>query len=156
MIPWHMQAYSRMALLTKQSKYRDFAFRMADQVCEHQITSADRDVSMLVGAIVAPGILPANAATAAMLSGLVEAAHLAKETNDSQRSERYRHACRLASRFVMQLQIRKEECYFVRSLPDTVDGIRTSPMDWRIRLDNCQHALIGLTKARQLLFADPS
>lgn len=156
MIPWHMQAYSRMARLTKQSKYRDFAFRMADQVCEHQITSTHRDATMLVGAIAAPGVLPANAATAAMLSGLVEAARLAKETGDAQRFERYSHACRLAARFVMQLQIRKEECFFVRSLPDTVDGVRTSPMDWRIRLDNCQHALIGLTKACQLLFADPS
>ncbi|GJM24646.1 MAG: hypothetical protein DHS20C16_10610 [Phycisphaerae bacterium] len=156
MIPWHMQAYSQMARLTKQGKYRDFAFRMADQVCDHQITSTNRDAKMLVGAIAAPGILPANAATAAMLSGLVEAAQLAKETGDSQRFERYRNACRLAVRFVMQLQIRKEECFFVRSLPDTVNGVRTSPMDWRIRLDNCQHALIGMTKARQLLFADPS
>ncbi len=156
MIPWHMQAYARMARMTKQSKYRDFVFRMADQVCDHQITSTDRDAKMLTGAIAAPGILPANAATAAMLSGLVDAARLAKETNDSKRFERYSNACRLAARFVLQLQVRKEECFFVRSLPDTVDGIRNSPMDWRIRIDNCQHALIGLIKARQLLFADPS
>ncbi|HNO78854.1 MAG TPA: hypothetical protein PKN33_12415 [Phycisphaerae bacterium] len=156
MIPWHMQAYSRMARLTKQSKYRDFAFRMADQVCDHQIVSNNRDARMLVGAIAAPGILPANAATAAMLSGLTEAAKLAKETGDTKRYDRYTEACRLAARFVMQLQVRKEECFFVRSQPDTVNGIRTSPIDWRIRIDNCQHALIGLTKARQTLFANPS
>ncbi len=156
MIPWHMQAYATMAQLTKQSKYSDFVFRMADQVCDHQIVSNDRDAKMLVGAIAAPGILPANAATAAFLSGLADAAQLAKETGDSQRFERYSKACRLAVRFVIQLQIRKEECFFVRSLIDSVDGIRTSPMDWRIRIDNCQHALIGLIKTRQLLFADPS
>ncbi len=156
MIPWHMQAYSRMARLTKQSKYRDFVFRMADQVCDHQIVSNNRDAKMLVGAIAAPGILPANAATAAMLSGLAEAATLAKETGDEQRYIRYSEACRLAARFVLQLQIRKEECFFVRSLPDTVNGIRTSPIDWRIRIDNCQHAIIGLTKAGKTLFADSS
>lgn len=156
MISWHMQAYARMAGLTKQNKYRDFVFRMADQVCDHQVTAQNSDAKMLEGAIVAPGILPANAATAAMLSGLVDAARLAKNTGDEARYDRYVSACRLAVRFVIQLQIREKECYFVRSLPDAVNGIRTSPTDWRIRLDSCQHALIALTKARRLLFPDPS
>ncbi len=109
---------------------------------------------MMVGAIVAPSVLPANAATAAMLSGLADAAELAKSVGDADRQARYTKACRLAARFVIQLQIREAECYFIRSRIDAVNGIRTSPTDWRIRLDNCQHALIGLIKARQTLFPD--
>ncbi|NOX58075.1 MAG: hypothetical protein GXP29_04360 [Planctomycetes bacterium] len=156
MVPWHMQAYARMARLTKKGAYREFVFKMADQVCDHQITMRNSDAPILVGAIVAPGVLPPNAGTAAMLSGLADAAELAQDVGDVERFHRYVEACRLAARFVMQLQIREEECYFIRSLPDAVNGIRTSPMNWRIRLDNCQHALIGLIKARQVLFPDPS
>ena len=54
----------------------------------------------------------------------------------------------------MQLQFRPEEAYFVRSPQDAIGGIRTSPSLNLLRIDHCQHALVGLIKARQVLFDD--
>jgi hypothetical protein len=65
---------------------------------------------------------------------------------------RYEQVVRAATRFVMQLQVRPEEAYFIRSPQDAVGGIRTGPALNLLRIDHCQHALIGLIKAREALF----
>ena len=72
----------------------------------------------------------------------------------AKRAERYETVVREAARFVMQLQVRQEEAYFMRSPRDAVGGIRTTPALNLLRIDHCQHALIGLIKARQVLFPD--
>jgi len=79
---------------------------------------------------------------------------LARRIGDTRRVERYEKVVRLAARFVMQLQVRPEEAYFIRSPQDAIDGIRTSPSLYLLRIDHCQHALIGLMKAREALFSN--
>ncbi len=74
---------------------------------------------------------------------------------DKARTARYESLVRDAARFVLQLQVRPEEMYFTPSPQDAVGGIRTSPALNLLRIDHCQHALIGLIKARQVLFPEP-
>jgi hypothetical protein len=54
----------------------------------------------------------------------------------------------------MQLQVRQEEAYFIRSPQDAVGGIRTAPAVNKLRIDHCQHALLGLMKTRRALYPD--
>ena len=79
---------------------------------------------------------------------------LAREVKDQKRTRRYESLVRDAARFVMQLQIRPEEAYFIRSPQDAVGGIRTTPSLNLLRIDHCQHALVGLIKARKVLFPE--
>jgi hypothetical protein len=151
MVPWHTIAYAIMAERTKRRAYVEFVFNMSDQVCDHQLTRNNCDSPELWGAIVTPAMTP-DAFTAAYVRGLAYAARLAELLGDKERQERYTRACRLGARFIMQLRIRPEECYFMRSLTDAVDGVRNSPLDARVRIDSCQHALLALMAARDLIF----
>ena len=153
MVPWHTQAFSIMAASAKKQSYVDFVFRMSDQVCDHQLTQTNCDSPQLWGAVTTKGLRP-GASTAAFVSGLADAAALAERVGDRERYRRYREACKRGARFVMQLQVKPQECYYVRSLKDAVDGIRSSPTNSRLRIDSCQHALMALTKTRELLFGD--
>jgi hypothetical protein len=66
--------------------------------------------------------------------------------------ERYEQAVRLAARFVMQLQLRLPECYYVGLTDEVVGGVRRSLWDHRLRVDDSAAALWGLTRAREELF----
>ena len=93
-------------------------------------------------------------ATAGYLEGFADALALARWVGDTKRAARYETVVRDAARFVMQLQVRPEEAYYIRSPQDAVGGIRTTPSLNLLRIDHCQHALVGLIKARQVLFPD--
>lgn len=153
MMPWHIQAFAQMAILAKRADYTAFAFEMADALCAHQLNEANSKSPELWGAIVGPGMAPSDATTA-FVAALAEAAALARNEHDAERAKRYEDACRLGARFVMQLQIRPEECYYMRSPIEAIGGIRDKPETTRIRIDSCQHALLALMKTRQLLFDD--
>ncbi len=53
---------------------------------------------------------------------------------------------------VMQLQVKPDEAYFIRSHQDAIGGIRTAPSLNLLRIDHCQHALVALMKARRVLY----
>ena len=79
---------------------------------------------------------------------------LARAVGDSPRTRRYETLVREAARFVMQLQVRPKEAYFIRSAQDAIGGVRAAPAVNRLRIDHCQHALLALMKARQTLYPD--
>ena len=83
-----------------------------------------------------------------------DALALARETGDQERAQRYEQVVRGAARFVMQLQVKPEEAYFVRSPQDAVGGVRTTPALNLLRIDHVQHALVALIKARKVLYRD--
>ena len=154
MVPWQVSAFSRMALLTKRRDFQTFAFELADAACALQLHDGNCHYREMWGAFSKEGALTAGSASAAYVSALADAALLARQVGDTQRLDRYTTACRLGTRFVMQLQFRSEECYYVRSLRDTVNGIRSTPSRTRISITSCQHALIALLKAQAFLFPE--
>jgi len=151
---WHTQAFARMAAPTKRRDYVDFVFEMTDWLVDKQYDETNCPWPELHGGVQANVQGRVGVATASYLEGFAEALRLARRVGDDARTARYERAVRLAARFVMQLQVRPEEAYYVRSPQDTVGGIRTSPTDNRLRIDHCQHALLGLARARQVLFAE--
>ena len=88
------------------------------------------------------------------MEGFTDALNLARAIGDLDRVQRYATLVREAARFTIQLQIRPEEAYFIRSAQDAIGGIRAAPAVNRLRIDHCQHALLGLMKTRQALFPD--
>ncbi|MHC4609331.1 MAG: AMMECR1 domain-containing protein [Planctomycetota bacterium] len=151
---WHIQAFSRMAAPTKRRDYAEFVFEMTDWLLDRQYDQTNCPWPELYGGVEAYRPSRVGVATASYLEGFSDALRLASSVGDGPRVERYERAVRLAARFVMQLQFRPAEAYYVRSLPDTIGGIRTSPSNNVLRIDHCQHALLALMKTRQVLYAD--
>ncbi len=153
-VPWQVQAYSIIAARSKRDEYVRYVFELTDWLADRQLTAENCVWPELWGGIAGyqPGRV--GVSTASYLEGFTDALVLARAVGDEDRARRYERVVRDATRFVMQLQFRKEEAYFVRSLQDTVGGIRTSPALNLLRIDHCQHALIALMKTRQVLFAD--
>ncbi len=153
-VPWQVQAYTLMACHGKRRDYVDYVFELTDWLADKQLDSADCPWPELRGGIAAYQPGRAGVATAAYLEGFADALALAREVGDVARAQRYERVMRGAVRFVMQLQVRPEEAYFIRSPRDAVGAIRTTPSLNLLRIDHCQHALVGLIKARQTLFGD--
>ena len=153
-VPWQVQAYVIIARHTKRQDYRKYVFELTDWLADKQLNESNCAWPELWGGIAAYQPGRAGVATAAYLEGFADALILAREVADTGRARRYEKVVRDAARFVMQLQVRPEEAYFIRSPQDAVGGIRTAPALNLLRIDHCQHALIGLIKARKTLFPD--
>ena len=153
-VPWQVQAYTRMARLTKRSDYVTYVFELTDWLADKQLTESNCRWPELWGGIAPYQPGRAGVATAAYLEGFADALELARSTGDAERVQRYERLVRRAARFVMQLQVRPEEAYFIRSPIDAVGGIRTTPSLNLLRIDHAQHALVGLIRSRQALYPD--
>lgn len=153
-VPWQVQAYALMARYTKRRDYVDYVFELTDWLSEKQLDRSNCNWPEMWGGVAAYSNGRAGVSTASYLEGFADALSLARSVGDAGRAERYETVVREAARFVMQLQVRPEEAYFMRSPQDAVGGIRTSPSLNLLRIDHCQHALLGLIKARRTLFPD--
>jgi len=151
-VAWQSQAFALMARLTHRADYADFVFEMTDWLGSFQRTASDCPWPELIGGVRPRTSGQPGCATAAYLEGFVEAYRLARDEADPARAQRYETLVRRAARFVMQLQFRPEEAYYVRSPQDAIGGVRRSLTDPRLRIDNTQHALVALMKVRQALF----
>jgi hypothetical protein len=143
-----------MAGMTKRSDYANFVFNMSDLACDHQLTPKNCESPQLWGAFAARGVFDPGASTALFVQGLTEAAKLARDQGDSERFDRYRQACTLGVRFLLQLQIKPEECFYIRSTHDALHGLRMSPTQSHLRIDDCAYALVALIQSRDLIFAE--
>jgi hypothetical protein len=153
-VPWQVQAYALIAAKTQRADYVEYVFELTDWLVEHQLDQSNCPWPEMWGGVAGYQPGRAGVATAAYLEGFADALALARKVGDTERTRRYERVVRLAARFVMQLQVRPEETYFIRSPRDAVGAIRTSPSLNIYRIDHCQHALIGLMKARDVLFSD--
>ena len=153
-VPWQVQAFALIAQHSKRQDYVDFVFELTDWLSEKQLTPANCEWLELRGGIAAQTSGRAGVATASYLEGFTDALTLARTVGDTGRARRYETVVREAARFVMQLQVRPEEAYFVRSPQDAIGAIRTAPAVNKLRIDHCQHALLGLMKTRRVLYTD--
>lgn len=153
-VPWQVQAFSIMARHGKRKDYVDYVFELTDWLAAKQLNASNCSWPEMWGGIASYQPGRAGVATASYLEGMADALTLARDFGDAKRARRYERVVREAARFVMQLQVRPEEAYFVRSPRDAVGGIRATPALNLLRIDHCQHALVGLIKARQALYPE--
>jgi hypothetical protein len=154
-VPWQVQAFAEMALHSKRDDFARFVFDMCDWLAGTQLDEQNCKWPEMWGGFApyTPG--RAGVSTASYLEGFADALRLARQRGDSERARRYERVIASAARFVMQLQVRPAEAYFIRSPRDAVGGIRTTPSHNHLRIDHCQHALLALCKARDALFGEP-
>ena len=152
LIPWQTQAFCIMARKSGRDDYRDFVFELTDWVVERQLREENCPWPILWGGIAAYQDGRPDVSTAAFLEGLCDAIVLARDAGDADRVRTYERAARHAARFVLQLQVKPEEAYFVRSKRDAVNGMRRTPTLNRLRISHCQHALSALIKTHDTLF----
>ena len=151
---WHVQAFARMAVHSKRDDFAQFAFMMADALVAGQLNESNCRWPDKWGAIAPYHPADVGAPTAGYLAGLCDALLLARHVGDTARSQAYEGAIRLGARFLMQVEFKPEEAYFVRSRQDTVGGVRASLIDSTLRIDYCGHTLVALTRAREVLYPD--
>jgi hypothetical protein len=153
-VPWQVQAYTLIAQKSKRRDYVDYVFELTDWLAGKQLDESNCPWPELWGGIASYQPGRAGVSTAAYLEGFADALTLARSVGDTERVKRYDALVRRAARFVIQMQVRPEEAFFIRSPRDAVGGIRSTPTLNLLRIDHCQHALVGLIKARQVLFPD--
>ncbi len=147
-----MQLYGR----TNDARCSDLAFAILDRFAALQVTPASCPMPELWGAINAgqPGVVGSD--SAAYVSALAEGLELARRIGDGQRAERYEHAVRLGSRFILQLEFTEAGCFYVRTPRDALGGVRRLPWDNQIRVDRCGEALEALIRTRAALYGAPA
>ncbi len=149
--PWQTQAWGAMARTTRLQAYADFAYEMTDMVIAAQLDIGEPPLSLYSGGVDVYGNGRPAISSAVYLEGVVEAARTAAELGDEDRAARYRDAARRAARLVVQLCFRKEELYYVTSPRDVLGGIRNTPINQALRIDNMQHALAALLGTLEVL-----
>ncbi|MCP4590082.1 MAG: hypothetical protein GY842_05010 [bacterium] len=152
--PWHLRAYAEAARLYSKPAYAEFAFEMADRLVARQLDAGNCPWPELHGAFTSPERRGVDSAAGVHLHSLTDALALARRVGPAVRAAKYERAVRAAVRYVMQLQFRREEGYYVRSGIDCYGGIRHTPWDSRLRIDRCAQALAGLVRAREVLYAE--
>ena len=146
------RAFSLHYVQTNDARLSDLVFEVADFLVNRQLHAGVCPYPELYGAINVrkPGLIGAD--TAHYLSALADALMLAKRVGDPQRTERYRRATSAAARFILQLEVSKVGCYYIRSPRDATGGVRRAPWDGRIRVDHCAAAVTSLSRARRALY----
>ena len=154
LVPWQVQAYAMITRHAERQDYVDYVFELTDFLAGKQLTRDNCEWPEMWGGIAAYEPDRAGVSTASYLEGFAEALRLARSVGDEARTKKYERVVRDAARFVLQLQVRPEETYAMRSPQDAVGGIRTSPSLNLLRIDHCQHALVGLIETRRVLFGE--
>lgn len=149
-VPWHTQAYFLVWQITKNDELKNFIFQMNDWLLGMQQWETAEFPDMK-GRFYDPKRAyygpPHSSATGVYLEGLADAYKLAKEVNDTHRTEKYRLAILRGIRSIMQLQYKSEmDCYYIENPTKVLGGIRTTVYDNTIRIDNVQHALMAFYK----------
>jgi len=149
-IPWQAQAWGQLARVTRRQEYADFVFEMTDYLAGTQMMPPRPMVPIYLGGFDVYGSGRPGVSSAVYLEGAVDALRTAESFGDRARAHRYRQLVADAARFVLQLQFREEECYYIGTTRDVVGAVRNSPSDPSLRIDHVQHSLCALLGAAEL------
>jgi len=138
-VPWQVRAYQEMWSVTKDKKYADFVFQLEDWMLKkYKPLGSDAEPGR-------QGALSTQfAGTGVYSEGLSAATRLAREIGDKARYERYSKALRGMMGYVLGLQFKDEDTYWVKR-PDKVRGaLSMRPDNEELRIDSTYHAISGV------------
>ncbi len=157
-IPWHTQAYVRLLKVRDYPEMRDFVFEMNDWLLGMQQWD-NMDYPDQLGRFYDPkrrqyGV-PHASSTAVYLEGLIDAYDLAVKVGDTARAKKYKKAIKGGIRALQQIQFMDDvDMFYIEKRPTVYGGLRTTEFDNRIRVDNVQHALMGLQRIVRIFGAE--
>ncbi len=153
-VPWQTHAAYRMYRLTGERSYADFALEMNDWLLDQIWTEESSPDPDCVGGIGRPR---PGLSTGTLMEGIAEAYALAQSVGDGRRAERYRTAIVRAAEFLLRLQFKDKEAYYLpaESRASAIGGFRLSLTDHALRIDGTQHCLIALLNMLQHVDGTP-
>ena len=138
-VPWQVRAYQEAWSITKDKKYADFVFQLEDWMLKrYKPLGSDAEPGR-------QGALSTQfAGTGVYSEGLSAATRLAREIGDKARYEKYSKALRGMMGYVLGLQFKDEDTYWVKR-PDKVRGaLSMRPDNEELRIDSTYHAISGV------------
>lgn len=139
-----LEPIAAMAAYSNRNDFADLAYRLADWQVERQLSVDNCNWPELHGGVRGDESPLPDITTAICLNGWIEASATARRFGDRRRAAGYDQAAKRAVRFVLQLQVRESEMYYLRADRDALGGIRTSPADNRLTIYNVQATLVSL------------
>ena len=165
-VPWQTMALVRVANLVQDREMEDFVFEMNDDLLEHcqpkSMPYPDLEGAFftIVPSAIFQRVQPYHASsTSVYLDGLIEAWELARARGQSDRAERYRQSMLAGLASLRKLQFRDDEelPYFSPAALEHINGgLRSTPWDSRMRVDNEPHAILALSKILRSLWEHES
>jgi AMMECR1 domain-containing protein len=135
-VGWHVNVWSRVALLTGDHAYADFAFEQIDWLLKMQIKS-HRDLRW-VGGFSEADAAP-RCSSVVFLEATVRALILAIKTGDTERIKEYTECIRLGLRFCRLLRLEETPSTLLGNPMRCKGGVAFSLTDRRVRCDMVQH-----------------
>ncbi len=157
-IPWHTQAYVRLLKVRDYPDMRDFVFEMNDWLLGMQQWGT-ADYPDQTGRFYDPNRrkygVPHASSTAVYLEGLIDAYDLAVKEGETKRAKKYKDAIKGGLRALRQIQyVDGIDMFYIEKRNTVYGGLRTTEFDNRIRVDNVQHALMGLQRIVRIFGAE--
>ncbi len=152
-VTWQAQVYAKMydeavrAKMPQADKYAQFVFEMCDWLLQFQLRESKAGWPDCFGGFVVAPFKRPGIGTAAYLEGLAEGLRLARLIDPDDRAKEYGPAVLFAMRLVGQLHCRPCDTYYMTK-PELMRGsFRFSLLNHSARIDNIQHAAVGLLAA---------
>jgi hypothetical protein len=135
-VGWHVNVWSRMALLTGNHDYADFAFEQTDWLLQTQIKS-HRDLRW-VGGFSQTGAAP-QFSSIVFLEAAVRALKLASKRGNAERTRKYSDCVRSGLNFCRQLRLEETPSTLLANPMRCKGGVALGLIDRRVRCDVVQH-----------------
>jgi hypothetical protein len=135
-VGWHVDVWSRIAVLTGEHAYADFAFEQTDWLLQRQIM--DHPDWRWVGGFSDSGAAP-QCSSIVFLEATARALALALKRGDVERISKYAEAVRRGLQFCRRLRLEETPQSLLGNPPRCRGGIALGLLDRRVRCDVVQH-----------------
>lgn len=152
---WLTQGLVKLWEQTKEDRYRDYAYKLGDELLRTTFPPGGSVPPDLRGATFT-GKEVRVTPTSGRNEAVVAAARLARAAGDREREKRYIEGAQAAAWFGISQQFRPESVHFVRSPEQALGGIREAIVDNSVRIDGVQHAVSGFLGLADLLEPPPA
>jgi|GEM_PF-1184711 hypothetical protein len=135
-VPWQARAYQEAYSVTKDKRYANFVFQLMDWMLKKYKPLGRDAVPGRQGALNTQ-----FAGTGVYSEGLSAAVRLAREVGDKERVERYTKALRGTMGYVLGLQIKDEDTYWIKRPDKVLGALSMRPDNEELRIDSTYHAI---------------
>jgi AMMECR1 domain-containing protein len=135
-VGWHVNVWSRIALLSGDHAYADFAFEQTDWLLQKQINS--HHDSRWLGGFSQTDAAP-QFSSIVFLEATVRALMLAIKIRDAERMRKYANSVHSGLRFCKQLRLEETPATLLANPMRCKGGVALGLIDRRVRCDAVQH-----------------
>jgi len=148
-VPRTVEALTEYYKLKRSQRHREAVFSLAEKMARRQVVRTRH--FDFAGGFARPDLPPDTATTAATMCALASAYEVARMT--ARPTERFSVPVTKAARFIMNMQYRPENSFFLARAGEIRGAFRSSPEDLRVRLAPNAEAIRALILAASITAA---